>query len=85
MPVSKDEAAGRMGFMVRDGAEFIIGPRFARTRWRLLTMRAESLEHDRKTYCAAVAPPVAGWASAVLVALVTPGEAGSAVSLLKRS
>ncbi len=25
--------------MVRDGAEFIIGPRFARTRWRLLTMR----------------------------------------------
>jgi hypothetical protein len=25
--------------MVRDGAEFIIGPRFARTRWHLLTMR----------------------------------------------
>jgi hypothetical protein len=25
--------------MVRDAAEFIIGPRFARTRWRLLTMR----------------------------------------------
>jgi hypothetical protein len=25
--------------MVRDGAEFTIGPRFARTRWRLLTMR----------------------------------------------
>src|SRR5258707_13745221 len=28
------------GLMVRDAAEFIIGPRFARTRWRLLTMRA---------------------------------------------
>src|SRR5262245_60340089 len=25
--------------MVRDGAELIIGPRVARTRWRLLTMR----------------------------------------------
>jgi hypothetical protein len=25
--------------MVRDAAEFIIGPRFARTRWRLVTMR----------------------------------------------
>src|SRR5438046_1302318 len=25
--------------MVRDGAEPVIGPRFARTRWRLLTMR----------------------------------------------
>jgi len=27
--------AGR-SFILRDGAEFIIGPRFARTRWRLL-------------------------------------------------
>jgi hypothetical protein len=25
--------------MVRDAAEFINGPRFARTRWRLLNMR----------------------------------------------
>jgi len=25
--------------MVRDGAEPVIGPRFARTRWRVLTMR----------------------------------------------
>src|SRR5260370_11593557 len=28
--------------MVRDAAEFIIGPRFARTRWRLLTRRKAS-------------------------------------------
>jgi hypothetical protein len=27
------------GLVVRDGAEPVIGPRFARTRWRLLTMR----------------------------------------------
>jgi hypothetical protein len=26
--------------MVQDAAEFIIGPRFARTRWRLLTVKA---------------------------------------------
>jgi hypothetical protein len=30
------------GLMVRDGAEPVIGPRFARTRWRLLTMRVDS-------------------------------------------
>jgi hypothetical protein len=35
--VSKHGAAP----ILRDGAEFIIGPRFARTRWRLLRMRAE--------------------------------------------
>src|SRR6202044_200195 len=29
--------------ILRDAAEFFIGPRFARTRWRLLRMRAE---HD---------------------------------------
>ncbi len=28
------------GFILRDGAEFIIGPRFARTRWRLPGMRS---------------------------------------------
>ena len=36
--VSKDEWHQR-GRMVRDGAEPVIGPRYARTRWRLLTMR----------------------------------------------
>jgi hypothetical protein len=36
--VSKDEWHQR-GLMVRDGAEPVIGPRYARTRWRLLTMR----------------------------------------------
>ena len=35
--VSKDEWHQR-GLMVRGGAESIIGPRFTRTRWRLLTM-----------------------------------------------
>ena len=29
--------------ILRDAAEFIIGPRFARTRWRLLRMGAELL------------------------------------------
>jgi len=29
--------------ILRDAAEFIIGPRFARTRWRLLTMRKNLL------------------------------------------
>jgi hypothetical protein len=29
--------------ILRDGAEFIIGPRFARTRWRLFRMRLEKL------------------------------------------
>jgi hypothetical protein len=38
--VSKDGA--RSPYMVRDGAEPVIGPRFARTRWRLLTMRESS-------------------------------------------
>ena len=38
-PVSKDEAATGLAAMVRDGAEFIIGPAKGRTRWRLLTMR----------------------------------------------
>jgi hypothetical protein len=28
----------RNGLILRDGAEFIIGPRSARTRWRLLRM-----------------------------------------------
>jgi hypothetical protein len=39
--VSKDEVAmsNDHGLMVRDGSEFIIGQRFARTRRRLLTMR----------------------------------------------
>jgi len=36
--VSKDEWH-QPGHMVRDGAEPVIGPRYARTRWRLLTMR----------------------------------------------
>jgi len=36
--VSKDEWHQR-GLVVRDGAEPVIGPRYARTRWRLLTMR----------------------------------------------
>ena len=31
------------GFILRDGAEPVIGPRFARTRWRLLTMRSNTL------------------------------------------
>jgi len=31
-------AAGDRGLMVRDAAEPVIGPRPARTRWRLLTM-----------------------------------------------
>src|SRR5258708_5637769 len=41
--VSKDE--GEAFIMVRDAAEFIIGPRFARTRWRLLTMRPSTNSH----------------------------------------
>jgi hypothetical protein len=40
--VSKDGNKGARGHP-RDAAEFIIGPRFARTRWPLLRMRAE---HD---------------------------------------
>jgi hypothetical protein len=40
--VSKDECHQR-GLMVRDGAEPVIGPRYARTRWRLLTMRGSAL------------------------------------------
>jgi hypothetical protein len=36
--VSNHEA-GPVAFILRDAAEFIIGPRFARTRWRLLRMR----------------------------------------------
>ena len=36
------EGSGHRASMVRDGAEPVIGPRFARTRWRLLTMRSWS-------------------------------------------
>jgi len=43
--VSKDGQGA--GLMVRDTAESIIGPRFARTRWRLLTMRNKSPHHER--------------------------------------
>jgi len=43
--------------MVRDGAEFIIGPRFARTRWRLLTMRG--------AWGAATWPRLEGWSHGV--------------------
>ena len=31
------------GYILRDGAEPVIGPRYARTRWRLLRMRSETL------------------------------------------
>ena len=34
--------------MVRDSAEPVIGPRFARTRWRFLTMRNKLLIPRRR-------------------------------------
>src|SRR5580692_1182554 len=40
MPAASIGGAASRAAMVRDGAEPVIGPRFARTRWRLLTMRA---------------------------------------------
>jgi hypothetical protein len=35
--------------MVRDGAEPVIGPRFALSRWRLLTMRESRLYFPENT------------------------------------
>src|ERR1700682_556602 len=44
-PVSKDGPQVVLS-MVRDGAEPVIGPRSARTRWRLFPMRCRAIAYD---------------------------------------
>jgi hypothetical protein len=44
------------GFILRDGAESIIGPRFARTRWRLLRTRSSNPHGEERGNAARLEP-----------------------------